>query len=171
MPNYRAHTTINLLAMSGLSYAAVKTYGIEPSLVAIGAVAFTTATLLLSPDLDLKHSSPTRNWGLLRWLWRPYQMLFKHRGLSHSLFFSSFTRLGYLLALALLALIGLQTWSDPSPAAIAASASILPGPAAAVLHAHGVPMAAAAVGIALSDACHIVTDRIVSALKAFTKIF
>ncbi len=171
MPNYRAHTTINLLAMAGMSYAAVKTYGIEPSLVAISVVAFTAATLLLSPDLDLKHSSPTRNWGLLRWLWRPYQMFFKHRGMSHSLFFSSFTRLGYLLALATLALIGLQAWSDPSPAVIAASASILPEPASAVLSAHGVPLTAAAVGIAISDACHIVTDRIVSALKALTRIF
>lgn len=171
MPNFRAHTVINLLSAAGMSYAAVTRYGIDPQRVAISAAAFTVATFFLSPDLDLKHSSPTRNWGFFRWFWRPYQLFFKHRGLSHSLIFSSLTRLGYLLGVATLGLIGLQVWIDPSPAAIAEQASILPGPASAVLSAHGVTLATASVGIALSDTCHIVADRFFSALRALTKIW
>ena len=66
----------------------------------------------------------------------------------------------------LLALIAWQAWIDPSPAALAATASILPGPASTVIGAHGATLAAAAVGVGLSDLCHIVTDRTVSAFKA-----
>lgn len=169
MPNFRAHTTTNLLALGGLSYAAVTHYDVAVPLVWIGATSFVVATFLLSPDLDLRRSSPTRNWGVFRWLWLPYQALFKHRGLSHSLLFSSLTRLGYLTCLALIGLIAVHSWADPTPASIAASASLVPKPAQAAMSAHGEQLVAAGVGIALSDICHIFTDRLVSALKAFAK--
>jgi uncharacterized metal-binding protein len=46
------------------------------------------ATSMLSPDLDLYHSGPRRNWKFLSFLWEPYRRLIakKHRGvLSHGI--------------------------------------------------------------------------------------
>lgn len=166
MPNFRAHTTINLIALAGVSYTAVERYDVSPAVVGVAAASFTVATFLLSPDLDLKHSSPSRNWGPLKLLWRPYQMLFKHRGLSHSLIFSSLSRLVYLGVVAFVAMVLWRMGNGASADSVAESAAFIPDVARSVLGAHGDQLATAAAGVALSDACHIVTDRLVSALRA-----
>lgn len=52
--------------------------------------------LMLSPDLDIK-SKPWRRWGLLRFLWTPYQKVVPHRSvLSHSPLIGTAGRLIYL---------------------------------------------------------------------------
>jgi len=53
-------------------------------------------TFLLSPDLDLKHSKPSKRWKALKILWRPYQKKSKHRGISHIPLLGTFTRLLYI---------------------------------------------------------------------------
>lgn len=169
MPGYKTHTIANLLVLGGLCYVATEHYSVAPSLVVTSSIAFVGATLFLSPDLDLKHSSPTRNWGLLRWLWRPYQMLFKHRGLSHSLLFSSATRIGYLICMIATALIATHAWANSTTLGLIASNSQLTDPIATMLSSHGEQLAAIGIGIAFSDTCHIVTDRGVSALKSLFK--
>lgn len=65
------------------------------------SVAYFAGTFLLSPDLDLSlgRVDSKRNWGLLGFIWVPYAMLFKHRGLSHSWFVGPLTRLAYLALL------------------------------------------------------------------------
>ncbi len=56
--------------------------------------------LMLSPDLDLD-SSIYHRWGLLRFLWWPYQKLIPHRSfLSHSLLLAPLLRVIYFLAIA-----------------------------------------------------------------------
>jgi len=66
------------------------------------ASSYVLSTFLLSPDLDLHHSSPTQNWGFLKMIWWPYSKLFKHRGLSHAPLLGTGSRLLYLCTLACL---------------------------------------------------------------------
>jgi uncharacterized metal-binding protein len=50
----------------------------------------------LSPDLDIR-SRPFYRWGLLRFIWWPYQWAIRHRSsLSHGIFLASWLRLLYL---------------------------------------------------------------------------
>ena len=165
MPGYKTHTSANLIALVGISYLVSEHYSVAPYLTAVGAASFAIATVFLSPDLDLKHSSPTRNWGLLRFLWRPYQAIFKHRGLSHNIFFSSATRIGYLICIFASGLIAVHAWADQSPTAIFTASTLVLEPAKSMISTHGEHLTAVGVGIALSDTCHIITDRFVSSIK------
>ncbi len=58
--------------------------------------SYLISVFLLSPDLDLHKNRSKKNWGLLRFIWYPYSKIFKHRGISHSLFFGTLTRIFYL---------------------------------------------------------------------------
>ncbi|MFQ5794308.1 MAG: DUF2227 family putative metal-binding protein [Candidatus Bipolaricaulia bacterium] len=71
------------------------------------AGAYLLSSLLLSPDLDLRYNLARRRWGLLGVIWIPYIKLFKHRHLSHHLFFGPLSRIVYLLLVAGLVLFGL----------------------------------------------------------------
>jgi uncharacterized metal-binding protein len=168
MPGYKTHTSANLVALAGIYHLVSEHYTIATNLAGIATASFIVATLFLSPDLDLKHSSPTRNWGLLRFLWRPYQSLFKHRGLSHSMLLSSATRIGYLIFVFASALVAAHAWADPSSTDILTARTLVIEPAKSMIDANSEQLAAVGVGIAVSDTCHIITDRFVSALK---KIF
>lgn len=54
---------------------------------------------LCSPDLDTD-SIVYRRWGILRFVWKPYQYVIPHRSfLSHGVFFGPFIRLLYLGAI------------------------------------------------------------------------
>jgi uncharacterized metal-binding protein len=66
----------------------------------ITSAAYYISGMYLSPDLDLI-SRPYKRWGLLRWLWLPYQKLIpRHRHwLSHGPVIGSLVRLFYLAAL------------------------------------------------------------------------
>lgn len=72
-------------------------YGLEVGMIA--ASAHLLGGLLLSPDLDLI-SRPYKRWGLLRFIWVPYQRLIpRHRHwLSHGVIVGSVVRLLYLAA-------------------------------------------------------------------------
>ncbi len=73
-------------------------YYLDPTvnhLIAFGA-AYLASSLLLTPDLDLRHNDTRKRWGLLGFIWIPYSKVFKHRGLSHNLFFGMLTRISYL---------------------------------------------------------------------------
>jgi uncharacterized metal-binding protein len=61
-------------------------------------LAYLVGTFLLTPDLDLSNQSvrAKSNWGILGHLWRPYGLLFSHRGISHSWLAGPLTRLAYL---------------------------------------------------------------------------
>ena len=63
----------------------------------IFSASYSLATMFLSPDLDLHTSKPTQNWRALRYFWRPYSILFKHRGFSHSIVLGPLTRILYIL--------------------------------------------------------------------------
>lgn len=77
--------------------------------IALFTGAYLFSSLLLSPDLDLRHNETRRRWGLLGFIWIPYTKIFKHRGLSHSLFLGTLTRLAYLGLLAFIVACGLSS--------------------------------------------------------------
>jgi uncharacterized metal-binding protein len=70
-------------------------------------------TLLLSPDLDMWNTKPTKRWGPLKFFWAPYAWAHKHRGLSHSWILGPAVRLLYLGAPW--AIIYLYFWGFEGP--------------------------------------------------------
>ena len=105
MPSGKTHTRIDLLMLAlligGAAYFREFLSGVfgRDELVEYGAVfvvAYLFGSFLLSPDMDLHTSNPMKNWGMLRFLWRPYAALFKHRGLSHVPIVGTLTRVLYL---------------------------------------------------------------------------
>lgn len=104
MANYKTHTGFNLFfmlpALVGLSY-----YCIQPSeeFLIIFIAAFIYATLFMNPDLDLVHQIKFFSLrGFLTLPFRGYSKVFKHRGISHSFFVGSLTRIIWLSAVLFL---------------------------------------------------------------------
>lgn len=107
------------------------------------SLSYLFATFFLSPDLDTKSRSYKR-WKILRILWWPYRIIFKHRGVSHNVV------LGPLSILLNLVLIGFAL-------VILAGIEVRPIPlrfAVAVI-----------VGIVLSIDVHIISDSLISKIK------
>ncbi|WP_094228754.1 metal-binding protein [Methanolobus psychrotolerans] len=90
MPDGKTHDLINatvlIIVLSGLYYLGKErtidlSYLNMPIILAF-STAYLFATFFLSPDLDI-NSKPYKRWGILRIIWWPYKVVFKHRGLSH----------------------------------------------------------------------------------------
>ncbi len=108
--------------------------------ISVFSIAYLFGTFYLSPDLDI-NSSPYGRWGVFRFLWWPYKIMFKHRGLSHHFIFGPLTILAYF-ALILI------------PVLVLAGSNV-----------HRVPVeliAAIVLGIWISIELHIMADMVVS---------
>ena len=96
MANGKTHEKINLFFLA-LGVAVVMTV-INKDLFLEGVfviLGYIFGTYLMSPDLDLK-SRPYRRWGVLRFIWLPYQT-FKHRSIfTHGFIISDIIRYAYL---------------------------------------------------------------------------
>lgn len=151
MPSGKTHFAVELLLwpgfMVGYSYFFQPMWG---ELALFGG-AYLFASLLLSPDLDLRHNSTRRRWGPLGFIWVPYFTIFKHRGMSHSLMFGSLTRLVYLGVIFGLVLVGLSSLGFA-----------LPGEAPAWLNVRILVILGA--GLYLPNVLHVLLDRVVSAV-------
>lgn len=80
------------------------------------AVGYLFSMLLLSPDLDLKRSSHSRRWGVLRFIWWPYHWIFRHRGMSHNFLVGTASRLVYLtLVILVMAMLFSHLWTTYGP--------------------------------------------------------
>lgn len=101
----RSHDFINLLLLPPFLYFVPREH-----FFTFGA-GYLIGTFFLSPDLDLRHSKPSKRWKALRVVWKPYQKLSRHRGISHLPLLGSLTRLGYLLFLSVLAYFSLLGFS------------------------------------------------------------
>ncbi len=97
MPNHKTHDAIGIVATVPIAITTVYVgYSVIDAVVL--SVGIIVATYMLSPDLDL-NSRIYHRWGLLRWIWIPYQKIIHHRSwLSHSGPISATIRLAYLLA-------------------------------------------------------------------------
>lgn len=102
----RSHDFVNLLALPACLYFVPK----EFFLPFVGG--YLVGTFLFSPDIDLPRSKPSKRWKTLRFIWRPYQAVSKHRGVSHVPILGTFLRLTYFLSVFLffyLVLIGISS--------------------------------------------------------------
>lgn len=91
MPNGKNHTKINITLLFAILLSLhttfMKTYippeYLEFDTITIFSFAFIFGTYYLSPDLDIQ-SEPFKRWGILKFIWQPYQKIFKHRGILHN---------------------------------------------------------------------------------------
>jgi uncharacterized metal-binding protein len=90
----KSHDMINMLLVP------VPLYFIPKEFYLPFTLGYLIGTFFLSPDLDLKHSKPSKRWGYFRVIWLPYQKKSKHRGLSHIPILGTLLRLFYLNLLA-----------------------------------------------------------------------
>ncbi len=152
MPSGRTHLGIELgilaLAVGG-GIAWVRVGGISARALGAFSGAYAFSMVFLSPDLDLVDSRPTRRWGPLSFLWRPYAWIFRHRGASHDIIWGPLIRLLYLGLLVL-------------AAGVAASAA-LGRPVFRGLAQ--VDIAAVLLGAYAPNVVHVVCDQAWSALK------
>lgn len=114
----------------------------------------------LSPDLDTP-SRPFYRWGLLRWIWIPYQWAARHRSpLSHGLLWASWLRLFYLTGMLALVYVGLYRLL----AFFGVRSSLLPLLSAQrFLSAHQPDFLLLGVGLWIGALIHIVLDTWTSA--------
>ncbi len=98
MSNYRTHSLVNLLIALPLCIAGAALFTKYPTaLIVTFVVAFVYGTLFMSPDMDLARQIPVKSIrGMFSIPFRTYSMVFKHRGLSHSLIFGTLTRVLWL---------------------------------------------------------------------------
>jgi len=118
MPSGKTHDRITLWSLPWLVGAC---YGLtrsgDLSLLVAGSYLF--SGLMFGPDLDI-YSVQYKRWGILRWIWRPYQKMLSHRPLlSHGLLIGTILRLvylvlilgvGVLLSLAIAQAFGIGQW-------------------------------------------------------------
>lgn len=89
----RKHDLFNLFALPLCLYYTPKEFYMP------FVAGYLIGTFLLSPDLDLPQSKPSKRWRALRLLWKPYQQFLKHRGVSHVPVLGSSLRIGYFVLL------------------------------------------------------------------------
>ncbi len=138
MPDGHTHERFNLLlGASGLSFLAWQK-ALPPELLFAGGTGFAVGTFLVTPDMDQAGkggSRALRRWGPLAFLWLPYGLVFRHRGLSHLWPVGALTRLLYLALLASPLLSPAPVWLF-SP-----------------------PLLAFVAGFLLADLLHVLLDR------------
>jgi len=153
MPSGRIHLRIEASLLVGLG--AVAGWLAYLGIVAVAtsasfAASYAFSMVFLSPDLDLRRSRAFARWGILRWLWIPYAVIFRHRQVSHHPIIGPLTRILYLVLV--LALVALAVW--------AATGRRVP---------LGMPQteiaAAVVVGLYVPNLVHIAADRIDSGWK------
>ncbi|RMG54470.1 MAG: metal-binding protein [Acidobacteria bacterium] len=115
MPSARIHDTITLILVPPTFLVAFSITGsVDLSVVTTGAMLF--AGFMFGPDLDIESKQYAR-WGPFRFIWWPYQFIFRHRSrLSHGIILGTAIRVLYFaIMLILLAgiLLFLNQWLDP----------------------------------------------------------
>jgi uncharacterized metal-binding protein len=113
------------------------------------AIGFILGTEFITPDLD-GQSTPTQRWGFL---WIPYRILRKHRGISHSYVLGFIERIAYLFLLISILILLIK-----SEAYISTIKYIITPAIMAII-------IVVLVGIATANGLHIVLDRVTSKIK------
>ncbi|WP_370576120.1 metal-binding protein [Methanomethylovorans sp.] len=136
MPSGKTHEKINItvlvVILTGLYYlstrqeTAIVFRYLDIYKILTFSVSYLFATFFLSPDLDTK-SRPYKRWKMLRILWWPYRIIFKHRGFSHNMFLGPLTILLNLalITFALLLFTGIELRSIPPRFAVAFIAGMI----------------------------------------------
>ena len=105
MPSGKTHDAITFILAVPTFVVAWGLTG-NPALAALATVAMLFGGLMFGPDLDIQSRQYTR-WGVFRFLWLPYRMMFRHRSRwSHGIIFGTLIRVVYFaLILALVVIV------------------------------------------------------------------
>jgi len=90
MASHKGHEVFNVLALGPLILMVPQEYRIP------FGIGYLIGTFLLSPDLDLHFSKPSQRWKFLKFLWLPFWVFSRHRGITHVPFLGTFVKLFYL---------------------------------------------------------------------------
>lgn len=112
MPSGKTHDAITFLFAAPVFAAAWKITE-NTAVSAVVTFAFLFGGLMFGPDLDTMSKQYTR-WGILRFLWYPYQAFFAHRSRwSHGLVFGTLLRVIYFMgALTLTAFVTVYLYAS-----------------------------------------------------------
>jgi uncharacterized metal-binding protein len=103
MPSGRTHDAITIVLAAPTFVLA---WGLTRSLAlaSVATAAMMFGGLMFGPDLDIQSKQYTR-WGIFRFIWLPYKVIFRHRSRwSHGLIFGTLIRVIYFTGvIALLA--------------------------------------------------------------------
>src|SRR4051812_50146812 len=97
MPSGKTHDAITIILAAPTFVAA---WGLTRSvtLACVATAAMLFGGLMFGPDLDIQSRQYTR-WGVFRFLWLPYRMMFRHRSRwSHGIIFGTLIRVIYFVA-------------------------------------------------------------------------
>jgi uncharacterized metal-binding protein len=94
MPSGKTHDAITILLAAPTFVVA---WGLTRSLAlaTVATLAMLFGGLMFGPDLDIQSKQYTR-WGIFRFIWLPYKVIFRHRSRwSHGLIFGTLIRVIY----------------------------------------------------------------------------
>jgi uncharacterized metal-binding protein len=150
MSNYKTHTALNLLLFLPLSlFLLYLCFSPTRLHYLLFAGSFAYGTLFMSPDLDLANRIKLFSVrGLLTLPFRSYALVFKHRGISHSLIFGTLTRVGWLFLHLLIILFLFFEFSSPIDSFFA------------YLKGYKGDIAYALAGLFIADSAHVLLDKI-----------
>lgn len=157
----KSHDFVNLLALPACLYLLPKEFYLPFT------AGYLVGTFLLSPDLDLSGSRPSKRWRALRIIWRPYQVFSRHRGISHIPLLGTFVRLAYFFFMLLfLYFVLLGVFSAYLPEAKDLLLSLDPFELFSEL-AQRQEVFYFALGVVLSEVFHVLLDLLTSLPKRF----
>ena len=153
MPSGSAHLKIEaglLFGWTGLAGYLLSERAITVKMILSFVLAYAFSMLFLSPDLDLARSCAAGRWGSARWLWAPYALIFRHRGLSHHPLLGPLTRILYL---------------GVGAGALFAAVFVLIGEAVRIVVPPAGLLLSVLVGLYVPNLTHILADRATSAWR------
>ena len=175
MPSGKTHDAITFILAAPTFLVAWGLTG-NPALAALATVAMLFGGLMFGPDLDIQSRQYTR-WGVFRFLWLPYRMMFRHRSRwSHGIIFGTLIRVVYfamVLALVVLGAVYLRATlaggALPGLNELAEAGRAIEGGVRHNLGQHAVWAALA--GLWWGAASHTLTDVAWSVLRKSSEIF
>jgi len=107
MPSGKTHDAITLILAAPTFLVALGATG-KIALAVLATAMMLFGGLMFGPDLDIQSKQYTR-WGVFRFLWFPYKVVFKHRSRwSHGIIFGTLIRVLYFTGMvALVASLGI----------------------------------------------------------------
>ncbi|MBV9960138.1 MAG: metal-binding protein [Acidobacteria bacterium] len=175
MPSGKTHDAITVM-LAVPTFAAA--WGVAGSLglATIVTCAMLFGGLMFGPDLDIQSRQYTR-WGVFRFLWWPYKVLFRHRSRwSHGIIFGTLIRVVYfalVIALVVAAAVYLRalvvSGAPPSFAEIVSAWGAIETGLTQTVGKHAA--LAAFAGLWWGAASHTLTDVAWSVLRKSSEIF
>ena len=94
MPSGKTHDAITIILAAPTFLVALGATG-KPALAVLATATMLFGGFMFGPDLDIQSKQYTR-WGIFRFLWFPYKVVFKHRSRwSHGIIFGTMIRVLY----------------------------------------------------------------------------